>query len=127
MILNSYSMWSGLTYQKPFNPQSPDTQIPFRMDAFVNQELYQQQGEDGAVNHVYRAPAFAINTAVHQARLLRIVHTSINMYCGARGKISANAFLQCFLRFQEWRFQLPAGLDVESYESQIPANVLTLQ
>ena len=126
-LLTVKSLWSGLTYQKPFNPQSPDTQIPFKIDSQVIRQVYQQYGEGTGSGQTFRAPAFTISTAVQQAKLFRIVHASINMYCGARGKISANSFLQCFRRLLDWKDQLPMELDCESYESQIPPNVLTLQ
>lgn len=125
--VNDHSLWSGLTYQKPFNPQSPDTQIPFRLDSAGNKEIYRHSRAEVESGQFPRAPGFTIVTAVHQARLFRIVHASIILYCGARGKISAKSFLQCFKRYLEWKAELPPELECEGYEDDIPPCVLTLQ
>ena len=127
-IADQGRMWSGLTYQKPFNPQSPDTQIPFRLETLANNNsVHNNHRHLAEIGQAPRQPAFTIYTAVYQARLFRTVHASINLYCGARGNITAKSFLTCLKRYFQWKAELPPQLDCESHGERAHPSVLTLQ
>ncbi|MCJ1397562.1 hypothetical protein MMC11_000756 [Xylographa trunciseda] len=120
--------WSGITYQKPFNPVSPRTEV------FINVALdqdsapeqwryYRQPGDD---TNIPKRQSFAILTACQQAKLYRIVHDTINVYCGARGRVTAAAVIGCFKRFHDWNANLPEEIARTDEESQPLPHVLAL-
>ena len=125
------SAWSGLTYQKPFAPVSTHAN-PFANTA-VDQitgtwNMYRQPGDSnlssGEQNSDERQ-SFATLTACETAKLYRIIHECILIYCGARGKVSANSLLDLFQRYIMWKDGLPP--DLQSVEGQPLPHVLCLQ
>lgn len=52
--------------------------------------------------------SYAIMTACSQAKLLRIGQESLNLYCGTRGKASAQAILEGYKSYLDWKEDLPA-------------------
>ena len=120
-IADNGSMWCGFTYQKPFNPQSPDVKNFFKLDEGSN-DLYVYANQQ---NHP-RAPGFAIMTATQQTMLFRIVHGTINMYCGANGRVVAQRFLKSYRDYLDWKENLPSALQIFQKENPLPS-VLALQ
>lgn len=125
------SAWSGLTYQKPAAPistrASPFTNIAIDQDE-GRWNMYCQPGDSNmelGSRDTYDRQGFATQTACEHAKLYRIIHESILVYCGARGKVSAKALLDCFQRYVEWKDGLPPSL--RSIESQPLPHVLFLQ
>ncbi|MCJ1437836.1 hypothetical protein MMC27_007223 [Xylographa pallens] len=120
--------WSGITYQKPFNPVSPRTEVFINValdqDSAPDQWRYYRQPGDDTNNP--RRQSFAILTACQQAKLFRIVHDTINVYCGARGKVTAAAVIGCFKRFTDWKANLPEEIARTDEESQPLPHVLAL-
>ena len=60
-------------------------------------------------------PSYAIMAACHQAGLFRIVDESLKLYCGVRGQVSAEKFLEVYRRYMDWKADLPpviANVDV---------------
>lgn len=66
-------------------------------------------------------------TACEQAKLFRIVHDTINVYCGARGKATAGAVIGCYKRFLDWKANLPEAVRHVDEGSQPLSHVLCLQ
>ena len=60
-------------------------------------------------DYAYR-PCFAIMTACHQAGLFRIIHESLNLYCGLRGLATADAVLVTYRRYIDWENDLMPDL-----------------
>ncbi len=85
---------------------------------------YRQPGDK---THVPRRPSYAIVTACQQAKLYRIVHETINVFCGARGQVTARAVLECYKRYLTWKDELPAGLEKVDTGAQPLPHVLFLQ
>ena len=69
--------------------------------------------------------SFAILTARESAKLYRIVHGCILVYCGIRGKISADSILDIYQRYTRWKDDLPP--DLRSVSGQPLPHVLSLQ
>ena len=69
--------------------------------------------------------SLAYLTACENAKLYRIAHECILVYCGVRGKISANTLLDVFQRYIGWKDELPP--DLRSVEGQPLPHVLLLQ
>lgn len=90
--------------------------------------MHQQPGdsklETGEENADDRQ-SFAVLTAREHAKLYRIIHECILVYCGNRGKVSANPVLDLFQRFFIWKDELPPVL--QSVEGQPLPHVLYLQ
>ena len=126
-----FSAWSGLTFQKPAAP------ISTRASPFTNIAIGQDEGRwnkycqpgDSNIELGFRNTddrlGFATMTACEHAKLYRIIHECILVYCGARGKVSAPYLLDCFQRYIEWKDGLPS--DIRSIESQPLPHVLFLQ
>lgn len=116
MEADESSAWSGLTYQKPFAPASthasPFSNIALdRVDGRWN--LYRQPGDNnlqlGDQNSEDRQ-SFSTLTACENAKLYRIVHECIVVYCGTRGKVSSHSLLNLFHRYIIWKDELPSDL-----------------
>lgn len=125
------SAWSGLTYQKPAAPISTHTN-PFANMALDQSEnrwsMYQQPGDNNLElghQNTHDRQSFATVTACEQAKLYRIIHECIFIYCGARGRASADSLLDVFQRYFDWKDGLPA--DLRSVEGQPLPHVLFLQ
>ena len=126
---NINSAWSGITYQKPFNPVSPKTEvfINVQLDRDANPvqwRFYRQPADD---TNMPKQQSFAIVTAYEQAKLYRIVHDTITIYCGSRGKVTAAAIIGCYKRFIDWKANLSEPVSHIEEESQPLPHVLSLQ
>lgn len=66
--------------------------------------FYRQPGDERELPF---RPAYAIVTAYHQARLFLIINETLNLYCGARGKVTATRFLDVYARYIDWKENLP--------------------
>lgn len=65
--------------------------------------------QDNRLNH-------ALQTASEHAKLFRIVHRNILIYCGSQGKVDARKLLELYERYLAWKEGLPpdiAGLSGE--------------
>ena len=125
------SAWSGLTYQKPFAPVSTHAS-PFSNNALDRVDgrwnPYQQPGDDnlqlGDQNSEDRQ-SFSALTACENAKLHRIVHECILVYCGTRGKVSSQPLLDLFHRYISWKDELPP--DLRSVDGETLPHVIFLQ
>lgn len=86
--------------------------------------FYRRPGDKA---HVPRRPSYAIQTACYQAQLYRIVHETINMYCGARGKVTAPVWLERYKRYLTWKDELPEYLARVDTSAQAMPHMLFLQ
>ena len=85
---------------------------------------YRQPGDEA---NIPKRPSYAILTACHQAKLYRIVHDSINIYCGARGKVTAKEIIGCYRRYLDWEERLPDQVRRTDEDAQPLPHVLGLQ
>lgn len=81
----------------------------------------------GDRTNIPRRPSYAILTACHQAQLYRIVHETINMFCGAHGKITARDLLERYRRYLTWKDNLPAQIAHVDMNAQALPHILFLQ
>ena len=72
-------------------------------------------------------PSYAIMTACHQAALFRIIHASLNLYCGLRGLATAEAILTTYRQYLDWKHDLPPILKEVDVASQPVPHILFLQ
>ncbi|KAL9116521.1 MAG: hypothetical protein Q9187_006954, partial [Circinaria calcarea] len=121
--------WSGFTYQKPFAPVSPRSRV--FLDVQVDRDYgpaqwryYRQPGDE---RDVPKRPSFAILTAYSQAKLFRIVHDTITVYCGARGRVTAESVIGCYKRYLDWAEELPWQLRSTDVDTQPLPHILSLQ
>ncbi len=66
-------------------------------------------------------------TAHEHAKLYRIIHETILVFCGSRGKVSAHHMLLIYERFLGWKEGLPPSLSDVNEEVQPLPHVLFLQ
>ena len=72
-------------------------------------------------------PSHAIITAWQQARLFTIINETINLYCGARGEVSATKVLEVYARYLAWKEDLPDIIANISEDKQPLPHILFLQ
>ena len=93
--------------------------------------------KDKALWHFYRhpgdeqelptRPCYSIVTACNQAKLFRIIDASLTLYCGVKGPVSAERFLNIYRRYVEWKNELPSVLaNVDETDQPLP-HMLYLQ
>ena len=68
----------------------------------------------------------AVMTACSQAKLLRVAQESINLYCGLRGKASAQAILEVYKSYLDWKEDLPVVIKNIDISDQPLPHVLYL-
>lgn len=71
-------------------------------------------------------PSHATMTACYQAKLLRVVQESLNLYCGARGNATALAILEGYRCYLVWKDELPASIKSIDVNDQPLPHVLYL-
>lgn len=71
-------------------------------------------------------PSHAIMTACNQAKLLRIAQESLNLYCGTRGKATAQAILEGYKSYLDWKNDLPVVIKNIDINDQPLPHVLYL-
>ena len=76
---------------------------------------------------VPRRPSFSVLTAYNQAKLFRVVHNNVNVYCGVRGKVTAQAVIECYRCYTEWHNDLPPELRITAVDDQPLPHILYLQ
>ena len=86
--------------------------------------FYRRSGDE---RELPTRPSFAIVTACYQAGLFRIVDASLNLYCGARGQISAEKFLVVYRRYMDWKADLPPAIANVDVSDQPLPHILYLQ
>lgn len=83
--------------------------------------LYRQPGD----NDILDRPGFAKITAFERAKLFRIIHGAILIYCGSRGKVTAEGLLGIYERYMAWKERLSPELRYD--EGEPLPHVLFLQ
>ncbi|KAK5015676.1 hypothetical protein LTR60_002761 [Cryomyces antarcticus] len=104
--------WAAFTYQKPSAPISPHAVV------FENVEMDRQEEAwkpyrfraDGNDPALALRPSHAIRTAKELAQLYQIIHETITVYCGSKGKVTARSILSLYQRYLQWRQALPSEL-----------------
>jgi len=123
---HSARAWAGFTYQKPSAPLSPHA-VPFQAvpldEADPFWRFYRAPGDLSNPT----TPSFGIETTAERARLYRIVHETINICCGSRGRITARSILQVYRRFLMWQEDLPETISVVGENAEALPHVLLLQ
>jgi len=99
-ILIKVSAWSAFIYQKPQAPISTRA-YPFPgniLDTGENSDIWRLYKQPGDSNISDRS-SLSMMTASEHAKLFRIVYKSILVYCGSRGKVSAQHLLEIYERY----------------------------
>ena len=122
--LKCQSLWSGFTYQKPIAPVSlpgPSFQIS---DQTYGDELWRPYKQPGD-NDISQHPSYSVLVAAEQAKMLRIVHETISVYCGSRGKVTAHHLINLYETFLIWKDDLPN--QIRDVDAQALPHVIFLQ
>ena len=59
------------------------------------------------------------------AKLFRIIHESIVIYCGSRGNVSVRSLMDVYERFSAWKENLPT--DMSKTDAEPLPHILHLQ
>lgn len=106
VIADLRSAWSGFLYMKPTIPISPKKDvfrgIPIDVPGMVWRAYRQPEDADIAAQHGH-----SISASCELAKLYRMVHETILLYCAAYGLVTSDAVLRVWKRYMEWKHELP--------------------
>lgn len=120
-------VWAAFTYQKPAAPISPRLEA-FRDVGLDNPDAYWQPYKSPTDAIAARRPSQAIETAKEFAKLYQIIHETINVYCGSRGRVTATGILQIYQRYLQWKNSLRERLDpISAVNNDLLPHVVNLQ
>ena len=119
-------VWAGFTYQKPAAPISPRLEA-FRDVGLDKPDAFWQPYKSPTDTTTSERPSQAIETAKEFAKLYQIIHETINVYCGSRGKVTATGILQIYERYLHWKKSLEMRLDPTSPSNNLLPHVINLQ
>ncbi|KAL8923039.1 MAG: hypothetical protein Q9208_004851 [Pyrenodesmia sp. 3 TL-2023] len=117
---------TGITYQKLYAPELPHMAKFRHVDMHSNHSVWRFYRQIGDQRHLPVRPSHAVLTACHQAGLFRIIHESLNLYCGLRGLVTAEAILTDYRRYLDWEEDLPFILKAVEEEAQPLPHILLL-
>lgn len=117
---------TGITYQKLYAPELPHIPQFRHVDPNANHTVWRFYRFNGDQRKLPVRPSHAILTACHQAALFRIIHESLNLYCGLRGVVTAEAVLTLYRRYLDWKEDLPFILEAVDEEAQPLPHILFL-
>ena len=119
------SSWSGLTYVEPSAPISPTAKV-FQGITFDEGGHWQRHygPYDPAPRNLSN---YAVLTASQVAKLHRVVHETILLFCGSRGQVSGHTLHSVYERFLAWKKELPRLIaDGDNDQDALP-HVLSMQ
>ena len=101
--------------------------LAFSADWVVDEGLWRFYRRVGDERDLPARPCHSIITACHQTKLFRIIHESLGLYCRTRGKVTAQAVLEVYKRYLEWKEHLaPILKKIETNDQPLP-HILCLQ
>lgn len=116
-----------MTYQKLYAPELPHMAKFRHVDLQSSHSTWQEYRSIGDQRYLPVRPSHAVLAACHQAGLFRIIHESLNLYCGLRGLITADAVLTLYRRYMDWEEDLPFILKAIDDEARPLPHILLLQ
>ncbi|KAL8660241.1 MAG: hypothetical protein Q9202_006733 [Teloschistes flavicans] len=119
---------TGMTYQKLYAPEFQDLESSSmqHIDLDGDRNVWRFYRTAGDHQDFPVRPSHAVLTAFHQSRLFRIIHASLNLYCGLCGRATAEAILILYRRYLDWEDDLPPVLRRIDVEAQPLPHVLFL-
>ncbi|KAL8682490.1 MAG: hypothetical protein Q9186_001437 [Xanthomendoza sp. 1 TL-2023] len=117
---------TGITYQKLYAPEVPHMARFQHVDTQGDSAVWRFYRTVGDQRDLPVRPSYAILTACYQAALFRIIHASLNLYCGLRGVATAEMILIIYRRYIDWEHDLPPVLKTVEVESRPVPHILFL-
>ena len=118
---------TGITYQKLYAPELPHMAQFRHVRMDEDDQTWRHYRRIGDHRVLPIRPSHAVMTACHQAGLFRIIHESLNLYCGLRGTATAEEILKIYRRYLDWFEDLPPILKNVNMEAQPLPHILFLQ
>ncbi|KAI4195291.1 MAG: hypothetical protein LQ350_007272 [Teloschistes chrysophthalmus] len=93
---------TGMTYQKLYAPEfsAMDRSSMQHIDLDGDRDVWRFYRTINDHRYLPVRPSHAVLTAFHQSQLFRIIHASLNLYCGLCGRATAQAILTLYRRVQ---------------------------
>jgi len=125
LLTHALRAWSGLTYIKPSAPVSTQANV-FQGISFDEDGHFQGDFDPDNAPAKNR-PSYTVLTASELAKLYRIIHETILLYCGTKGKVSAHHLIKVYERFLAWKEELPSQLSQVADDHSALPHALSLQ
>ncbi|KAL9601455.1 MAG: hypothetical protein Q9219_002521 [cf. Caloplaca sp. 3 TL-2023] len=117
---------TGITYQKLYAPEVSQLPRFQHIDMQSSHAMWRFYRHVGDQRQLPVRPCHAVITACHQATLFRIIHESLNLYCGLRGAATAEAVLTLYRRYKDWEEDLPFIVGAIDEDAQPLPHILCL-
>ncbi|KAJ9641095.1 hypothetical protein H2199_005763 [Coniosporium tulheliwenetii] len=117
--------WAGFTYQKPASPVSSVATV-FNGVELDSPDAYWQPYRFPSDNASAPIPSHAIQTAKELAKLTQVIHETINVYCGSRGRVTATSIVSLYGRYLRWYEGLPSVLKLDVPDSKALPHIFYL-
>ncbi|KAF2091466.1 hypothetical protein K490DRAFT_60906 [Saccharata proteae CBS 121410] len=105
------TVWASFTYQKPPAPISPYLTV-FKDVELDKEDAMWQPYRFPSDNGAAEIPSHAIEVSREFSRLNQIIHETINVYCGSKGRVTARSIMYLYKRYLRWKTALPHDLAV---------------
>lgn len=119
------TVWGALTYSKPAAPSThhgtvpsinlDHDQSPWRLYRFRNEDDYEE------------LPGHTLQCAREQAKLNQFIHGILNLYCGTRGRVTAQSVCDIYDQLITWRHDLGPDMRLDKEDKLLLPHVLVLQ
>ncbi|KAL8849327.1 MAG: hypothetical protein Q9221_005678 [Calogaya cf. arnoldii] len=117
---------TGMTYQKLYAPELPHVARFHHVNIQADKAVWRFYRTVGDQRVLPVRPSHATMTACYQSALFRIIHQSLNLYCGLRGVATAEAILNTYRRYLDWESDLPDILRIVDVEAKPVPHILFL-
>lgn len=118
-------MWSGFTYEKPSAPVSPDAIV--HLQAVTHEAAWQCYHHEGDEHEMPTRRSYTIATASELSKLYRIIHQTILVFCGSRGRVTEHRLFQNYMRYRTLHESLPGSITIHEDDSVALPHVLFFQ
>ena len=108
-------------------PISPFATVFDGVALYQPEPLWHNYREPGDYTSSPGRPSYSLLAAYEQAKLNRIIHETIKLYCGSMGRITAMSTLKVYERYLNWEHNLPRRIGIFGVEDEILPHVIFLQ
>ena len=118
---------ASITYMKLYAPPMPRDTVFQHVNMDRDHAQWRFYRHPGDERELPSRLSCAMVSACYQVKLFRIIDGSLNLYCGARGQVSAEKFLAVYKRYMEWKNDLPSVIANVAVADQPLPHILFLQ
>ena len=97
------------------------------LDAVARENPWQQYEQEGDDRQMPTRISYAMDTASEVSKLYRIIHQTILIYCGSRGRVTQNRLFDNYMRYRALYETLPISVTINEEEGPTLPHILFFQ